>query len=171
MPRAVVRDEIPLAPPVRACLDAARRLRSPAEITELLADAVQRGMCSPAQLRHELRDGSQRGSATPREVLRHIAAGVRSTAERDARRLLARSRVLPDPWWNATVRDAGSRVLGVVDAWFDDVALAWEIDSIAHHLLPADFARTTKRAATLTSEGVLVVGSSPPPCVGIRKVR
>ena len=80
----------------RACLDAARRLRSAAQITELIADTVQRQLCTPAHLAAELREGSQRGTAMPRRVLADVADGVRSTAERDAKRLLARSN-LPEP--------------------------------------------------------------------------
>ena len=44
----VLRGGVPLAPLVRACTDAARRIRSPAEVTELLSDAVQRGLCTVA---------------------------------------------------------------------------------------------------------------------------
>jgi len=54
MPPALPRDRVPLAPAARACLDAGRRLHAGAEITELIADAVQRGLCTPAQLAAEL---------------------------------------------------------------------------------------------------------------------
>ena len=54
MPPALTRDGVPLAPAARACLDAGRRLHAGAEITELIADAVQRGLCTPAQLAAEL---------------------------------------------------------------------------------------------------------------------
>ncbi len=87
-------------PPLpRACLDAcpAPALRR----RDHRADRGhrQRRLCTPAQLAAELREGSQRGSATPRRVLADVSEGVRSTAERDAKRLLARSG-LPEPWWN-----------------------------------------------------------------------
>ncbi|NMI02116.1 hypothetical protein HF526_33210, partial [Pseudonocardia sp. K10HN5] len=38
-----------MAPLPRACIDAARRLRDGREITELMADAIQRGFCSAAE--------------------------------------------------------------------------------------------------------------------------
>ena len=160
MPKPVFKDGVPLVPVCRACLDAARRLHSAAEITELIADAVQRGLCTPAQLAAELREGSQRGSATPRRVLADVADGVRSTAERDAKRLLKQSG-LPEPWWNAEVRDQRGRLLGISDAWFDEVALTWEINSYAYHLLPQDYAREVKRTAEMAAAGVTVVPVLP----------
>ena len=160
LPPSLLRDGVPLAPVPRACLDAARRLRSAAHITELIADTVQRQLCTPAHLAAELRQGSQRGSATPRRVLADVADGVRSTAERDAKRLLARSR-LPAPWWNVEVRNLQGRLLGIADAWFDEVALAWEINSYAWHLLPQYYANEVKRTAGLTAEGVTVLPVLP----------
>jgi hypothetical protein len=160
MPTPHVRDGVPLAPACRACLDGARRLHSAAEITELIADAVQRRLCTPAQLATELREGSQRGSATPRRVLADVADGVRSTAERDAKRLLAGSG-LPDPWWNVEVYDARGRFLGISDAWFDEVALTWEINSYAWHLNPQAYAREVKRTAEMAATGVVVVPVLP----------
>jgi len=160
MPVPHVRDAVPVAPAFRACLDGARRLHSTAEITELIADAVQRGLCMPAQLAAELREGSQRGSAAPRRVLADISAGVRSTAERDAKRLLRRSG-LPEPWWNVAVHDARGRLLGVSDAWFDEVALTWEINSVAWHLRPEDYAREVSRTADMTAANVMVLPVLP----------
>ena len=160
LPAPLVRVGVPLTPAPRACLDAARRLRSAAEITELIADTVQRRLCTPAHLATELREGSQRGSAMPRRVLADVADGVRSTAERDAKRLLARSG-LPEPWWNAEVRDADGRLLGIADAWFDEVALNWEINSYAWHLLPQYYAHEVQRTAGLTAAGVTVLPVLP----------
>ena len=94
---------------------------------------MQRRLCTPAQLAAELQEGSQRGSATPRRVLVDVSEGIRSTAERDAKRLVARSG-LPAPWWNVPVYIEHGRLLGIADAWFDEVALAWEINSYAWHL-------------------------------------
>jgi hypothetical protein len=45
LPDPVGDDGVPLAPPARACIDTARRLSDPREVTELLGDAVQRGLC------------------------------------------------------------------------------------------------------------------------------
>jgi len=160
LPRPQVKDGVPLAGAARACLDGARRLHAAAEITELVADAVQRRLCTPAQLAAELRVGSQRGSATPRRVLADVAEGVRSAAERAAKHLLVGSG-LPEPWWNARVCTADGRLLGVADAWFDDVALTWEINSYAWHLNPKSYAREVKRSAAMAAAGVPVVPVLP----------
>ena len=47
------------------------------------------------------------------------------------------------------------------DAWFDEVALAWEINSCAWHLLPQYYANEVKRTAGLTAEGVAASGRIP----------
>ena len=160
MPAAVVRGGVPLAPVPRAVIDAARRLRDAREITELIADPVQRGLCTVAHLGIELAECGRRGSATPRRILREVGAGIRSTAEADARRLWRRSG-LPEPWWNAPVHDLSGRFLGTADAWFDEVALAWEINSLAWHLNPIDYEREQERTARFVAAGVPVLPTQP----------
>lgn len=160
LPTPQTKDGVPIAPAARACLDGGRRLHSAAEITELVADTVQRRLCTLAQLAAELREGSQRGSATPRRVLADVADGVRSAAERAAKQLLVGSG-LPEPWWNASVYDAVGQLLGVADAWFDDVALTWEINSYAWHLDPESYAREVKRSAEMAGAGVVVAPVLP----------
>ena len=160
LPNPVLIGELPVAPSVRACLDAARRLWDRHEITELLADAVQRKLAHPASLARELDLGSQRGSATPRTVIIEMSSGVRSAAELDAKALWKKSG-LAEPWWNASVYNQRHELLGVVDGWFDDVALAWEIDSVGYHLAPEDYSRTVRRAARLTAEGIIILPSLP----------
>lgn len=160
MPRPEVRGGVPLTPVVRACADAVRSLESAAEMTELMSDAVQRGLCTVPALAAELAQGSRRLTATPAEVLRDVADGVRSAAERDAKRLWARSG-LPEPWWNAPVYGPDGTFLGRVDCWLDDVAMAWEIESSEWHLSPADHDHTVDRAASFVAAGVVYLASKP----------
>jgi hypothetical protein len=160
MPMAVVRAGIPLAPVPRAVIDAVRRLRSARDVAELLADPVQHGLCTVAQLGIELGECQRRGSATPRRVLREVGAGVRSAAEVDAKRLWRRSG-LPEPWWNARVYTAGGAFLGVADGWFDDVALDWEINSVAWHLNPAKYEQEQERTARFVAAGIPVLPTQP----------
>jgi hypothetical protein len=160
LPPAVLRRGVPLAPVARACTDSARRLTSAADITELLSDPVQRGLCTVAALSRELDTGSRRGTAVPRAVLADLAEGVRSAAERTAKRLWAGTG-LPEPWWNAHVHDAKGRLLGIVDCWIDEVAMVWEIESSEWHLSPADHDRTVERAARLVAAGAVYTASKP----------
>ena len=160
LPAPVLKSGFPVAPAVRAAVDAGRRISAPAEITELMADVVQRGLCTVRELACEVDDAQRRGTAAPRRILQDVQDGVRSAAERDAKRLWKRSG-LPEPWWNARVHDLRGRLLGVVDAWFDGVALAWEINSVEWHLRPEDYAREQERTARLPAAGVLVLPTQP----------
>ncbi len=47
------------------------------------------------------------------------------------------------------------------DGWIDDVGIALEVDSAAHHFLLDDWERTQQRALTMASYGALVVSMSP----------
>jgi hypothetical protein len=160
LPSAIVRGGIPLAPVPRACIDAARRLNRPGDVTELLADAVQRGLCTIAALSNEIEDTTRRGTAIPRSVLRDVAEGVRSAAERQAKDLWRRSG-LPEARWNVPVHDEAGRFLGIADCWVDDVAMVWETESSEWHLSPADHDATVERAAAFTAAGAVYTATKP----------
>lgn len=160
MPPAVVRDGVPLAPVPRAVIDAVRRLRDTRSITELLADPVQQGLCRVEHLSAELAACSRRGTATPRRVLVAVSDGIRSAAERDAQRLWRRSG-LPEPWWNVPVFDSRGVLLGVADAWWDEIAFAWEINSYEWHLSPEAYAREQEKVAAFLAAGVPVLPTQP----------
>lgn len=149
-----------LAPDARAVLDFGRRSRVRSEVRAAVAEVVQRGRCTPAELNRELALGSQRGSALPREVLEEISDGVRSAAEAVARALILRSG-LPTPIWNPKLYDRTGRFVAMPDAWFDDVGMAWEIDSLEWHLGPADYALTLDRRGAMMAEGAVVVHHLP----------
>lgn len=160
LPSAIVRGGIPLAPVARACIDAVRRLDRPGEVTELLADAVQRGLCTVGALLQELRNTTRRGTAVPRSVLADVAEGVRSAAERQAKAVWQRSG-LPKAWWNVAVYDEEGRFLGIADCWVDDVAMVWEVESTEWHLSPADHDATVERAAAFTAAGAVYTATKP----------
>jgi hypothetical protein len=147
-------------PDRRAALDGARRLGVRDEVRALLAEVVQRGRCSPAELNAELAEGSDRGTRLPREVLLEISDGVRSVAEADARAIAQRSG-LPAPLWNAKIFDRHGRFIAMPDAWFDDVGMAWEIDSREFHLSPADYERTLGRRSAMMAERIVVLHTLP----------
>ncbi|TQM45068.1 hypothetical protein [Pseudonocardia cypriaca] len=152
---------LPVAPLERAVIDAVRRMRERDVVRSIIAETVQRGLRSPAQLAAELEAGAQRGSRLPREVLCEVRAGIRSVAEAKARALLQQSRALPPVVWNAEIVDEHGRFIAKPDAWFDGVAMAWEIDSHEFHLSPADHAATLARRSAMTAAGILVVATAP----------
>jgi hypothetical protein len=150
----------PVAPATRAALDFSRRSKDRDVVRATLAEVVQRGSCTPAELHRELRLGSARGSALAREVLSEIGDGVRSVAEAKARELVLGTE-LPPPMWNPRLLDDAGRFIARPDAWFDDVALAWEIDSREWHLSPEDYERTLERRSAMMARGVVVMHTQP----------
>ncbi|MHA6629365.1 hypothetical protein ACU61A_28345 [Pseudonocardia sichuanensis] len=151
----------PLAPLPRAVLDHVRRISDRDRIRSALAEVVQRGRATPAQLLHELEAGGQRGSRLPRDVLREVGAGIRSVAEAHAREILRESPSLSPALWNLWIFDAAGRFIAMPDAWFDDVAMAWEIDSREFHLSPADYEATLERRSAMTAAGIVVIATVP----------
>jgi hypothetical protein len=142
-PATIVKDEIVYAPPARAAMDAARQLTDRRKLVALLTAPLRRGACSLPELRHELEHGAQRGSALAREVIIEMTANVHSLAERQARRVLAGCPI-PPPTWNVPISDEKGALLGVADAWWDEVGLAWDFG--ANEFLVAG-TRTHVRAA------------------------
>jgi hypothetical protein len=160
LPVPVVRSELPLAPLVRAVLDECRRLRAFDPVSALMTEAVQQGRVNPYHLRRELNEGSQRGTAVPREILDKVLNGARSVAEIDAMAVWARTG-LPAPDWNFELRGPEGQYIANPDAWCDEVAMTWEIDSYDFHFGRNGYARTLNRNVRYTSAGVLVVQTLP----------
>lgn len=160
LPRQVTKQGFPTADLTRAVLDAVRRMKDRGTVEALLAEAVQRGWTTPRQLREELEAGSDRGSRLPRRCLAAIEEGAHSAAESRAVRLAKRSG-LPPMRWNVRLRRPSGLFLASPDGWLDDVALAWEIDSLEYHLSPADYRRTLERHNAMTALGIIVVHTVP----------
>ncbi|MFC7340999.1 hypothetical protein [Saccharopolyspora griseoalba] len=71
LPRPVMVDGIPVAPPVRAVMDGARSWQTTALTRELLLEAISKeGVCEFDELVAEMGAGSRRGTALPRAILR-----------------------------------------------------------------------------------------------------
>ncbi|GAA4806781.1 hypothetical protein GCM10023200_50500 [Actinomycetospora chlora] len=161
LPTPIVVDGLPIAPVVRAVLDAARRLVDLDEIRALLAEAVQRGKASVRALRTELDQGCQRGTSRVRQVLGELEDGVRSVPEAWARSLVAAIPQLSTMVWNPRLVLEDGTWLADPDGWMDDVGLAWEIHSFRHHADPAAFDATMRRHARMTGREVHVVAHTP----------
>jgi hypothetical protein len=158
MPPASDVDGFPLVSADRAVVDACRQLRSADDATALIAAAIQNGRCTRESLGVEA--GTNRyGTKLVRAVLKELGR-AESVAERDARRLSRKIR-LTTPHWNTAIADADGVIIGRPDAWFDDVGLAWEIDSKAFHYGPRDYERTLARNSRYAAAGILVVQTLP----------
>ena len=164
LPPPHVRAELPLAPPTRAVLDAARRMRDLDAIRALLAEALQERLTTVSRLREELEAGSGRGTRLVRVVLEEVGDGIRSAAEAWARtiaREMQRDEGFPVVRWNPRLFTRDGLPVPTPDAWVDEVALAWEIQSRTYHLSAADQERTLRAKAALMAHGVVVVESTP----------
>ena len=159
MPRPTVRDGFPLAPLVRATTDIVRRIRRTEPVERILIESMQRGRCSPEALARELDTGTQRGTAIPRRALRELTE-TKSMAEVRAKDLVRVLDVKPSHW-NVPVHSTAGKYVGCPDAWWDDVGLAWEIDSFEFHLSRAGYARTIQRNTRYAAVGVAVVQTLP----------
>jgi hypothetical protein len=159
-PVGMIKHGVPLPPVGRAVLDATRRMAKPDEIRALLAESVQRGFCQPTELSEELELGSDRGSALPRRIITEIDGGVRSAAEGTAWQLWRRAR-LPECKWNVEIVAADGQRVARPDAWCDDVALAWEIDSKEFHFTVDGYAATLRRNNRYAAAGVVLVQTLP----------
>lgn len=153
-------DGFPVVTLARALIDAARKESGLDVIRAFIADAVQRQLCAPDALAEELKNLRLGGTSLPRRVLYEVSDGVRSAAEAWSRSLVHRSS-LPSPQWNVLVRSISGEQLAIVDGWWDDVGLAWQIDSVEFHLAPSDYARTMEQHSALLANGVMTVHTVP----------
>lgn len=132
-PRPAVHAGLPYAPLARATLDAARRVADRDRLRVLLTSVI--GPCTVDELRTELDAGSQRGSAAVRALLTPDLAGDADVVPEVvtlARRLL-HTTALPAPRWRVPVHDETGMLLGVPDAWWPEVGLAWDVGPRARH--------------------------------------
>ncbi|BAH53033.1 hypothetical protein [Rhodococcus opacus] len=160
MPEAQLRGNIACAPLPRALLDAARRCTTLDAARATIAEVVQRGAVTAEELAVELDAGSGRGSALPRIVLREMKANVHSVAEASARRLWLRSG-LPEMVFNRKIVDTDGRFIAMPDGWIDEVALAWDIDSLDWHLAPQQYKHTVERRTRMQNAGIIVLPTLP----------
>ncbi|MGH3761786.1 hypothetical protein [Actinophytocola sp.] len=160
LPVAQLRGGFPVAPLPRATIDTCRRAPSAEHVRALLTSVIREARISPTTLREELSRATSRGSALPRRILAELDDSVRSLAQGWARRLVLRAG-LPTPRWRVPISGPTGAHLATPDAWWDDVGLAWEVDSYAFDLTPTDYAAALRRAAHLTAAGILVVHTPP----------
>ncbi|HEX6932078.1 MAG TPA: hypothetical protein VF162_08045 [Streptosporangiaceae bacterium] len=151
--------ELRYVPVARAVADAARQARDIGDVRSLVASAVQWRKVTVAELAAELEQGQTAGSARFRAALAEVAAGVRSVAEGDLRKLIRRSG-LPEPLYNPRLY-VGGKFVGCPDAWWPDADVVVEVDSRQWHLSPADWARTMARYSRMSALGITVLPYPP----------
>ena len=108
----------------------------------------------------ELASGSSRGSALPRSVLTELSDNAHSIAELEAQKFYATTD-LPAMKFNVDIVDEHGTFIATPDGWIDGVALAWEINSLRHHLSVEDHEATVVRRARMQRHGVIVVEHLP----------
>lgn len=133
LPTPVIMADLPYAPLARATLDAARQAADHEQQRALLTSVV--GRCTVAVLRAELNAGNQRGSAAVRALLAEDLTSTNDVipvTDALAKRALRRT-ALPPPRWHVPVYDDTGMLLGVPDAWWPEVSLAWDVGEQTRH--------------------------------------
>lgn len=81
--------------------------------------------------------------------------------EADLARLLATSRVLPEPWPNPVLSDVDGNRLTTPDLWLDDVGIAVMVHSTAFHAGALQWDATVEGDGDLSANRVVVIGVTP----------
>ena len=150
----------PCTPVARALVDASRRCPDLGSVRAATAEAVQRRMCAQQDLLDEVAWAQRRGTARIRLVAQEIVGGVRSAVEADFRQLVLAAG-LPAALYNHDVVTSDGELVGCPDAWFDDAALAVEVDSREWHLDPEGWERTQSKRARFARFGVATIPVTP----------
>ncbi|MFG3529071.1 hypothetical protein ACGF8B_20285 [Streptomyces sp. NPDC047917] len=129
-PRAEQLRGLPVAPVERALADAIAGLGDPLAVRGLLIEAVRGGHCEPAVVVRELSRAKLLGRPQVVAAVDSFLAEGRALAEG---RLydLVRTYELPEPLWNVELRLPGGPLLGGVDAYWPEQAVAVELDTRA----------------------------------------
>lgn len=139
LPTAVQIGGVPVAPVPRALADAAAGLGDAAAVRRLLTEAVRGGHCEPAAVVRELSQAKLLTRPHVVDAVESLLAEGRAIAEDRLYRMVAEY-ALPDPLWNVDLRLPGGPLLGGVDAYWPDLAVAVELDTRAPRLgLRQDF--------------------------------
>lgn len=147
------RDGLPCAPPARAVVDAARRLRDPKAMRSLMTQVLDRELCSVADLATELRTAEGPGLARPRLRFTEIREERARETRARLRTLLERARI-PPPLWDPPLPGAP------VAHWpARKVVLVLDLSPWA--LSPAAALAVSVDAYRLRRSGCLVVSVTP----------
>lgn len=160
MPDVQRRGELRVVPLPRALADAARSMHSSSSCINLFAQAIQRGSVELDDLVRELAEGPRQYGAIARMAVRDLADDAHSVAEARAQKLYATTD-LPKMVHNRPVHGPDGELICIPDGWIDLVGLGWQIDSLAHHLSPADHAATMAKRAAMEKAGAIMLSHLP----------
>jgi hypothetical protein len=118
-----------------------------------------RQRCSIEQLVTELDEGPVKESGALRAALGEVRAGIRSVPEGDLRGVIRRGKI-PMPVFSARLY-AGTTLVAVADAWWEEAGVVAEVDSRQYHFSAEDWQRTTARHDRLVAHGVLLLHFTP----------
>ncbi|WP_380169993.1 hypothetical protein ACFEMC_12850 [Kineococcus sp. DHX-1] len=159
-PGRTVRRGFPVTSAARACADAVRgHDLSADDVRELMSSVLRHERCSLRQLEREVLGGPTQRSGPARAALRELGAGVRSAAEAKALQLVSSSDLV-QPLWNRPVVVAG-RWLGEADAFWPELGVVLEIDSMLWHLGARALRRTQAKARRYAAAGLTLITIAP----------
>jgi len=160
-PHPWARGPVTVCSRARALVDAARELREPDTVRQLIVSATQQRLVRESDLRHELEAGPVGGSAVVRSAPEDVATGAWSIPEGEVLRELATSAVLPRVWPNPVLVAGDGTLLPSPDFWLDDVALAGQVHSRRYHLRDELWEGTVEADTLLGEYGVPVLAETP----------
>jgi hypothetical protein len=159
MPRGVGGDVVRYVDLATALVVTAQQLpERPA--AALLAEAVQRRRVEVDDLEQAMAVAPRRGRDQVRRSLDELHAGIRSVAEGDVRRIVARSSTLPEPMWNAMLRLPCGRLVSP-DALWRTAGLVHETNGVRFHAWASDFESMQERHDAMTAARLVVLHNAP----------
>ncbi|MCT2590485.1 hypothetical protein LHJ74_11285 [Streptomyces sp. N2-109] len=167
MPRAEQITGLPVAPVARALADAVAGLTDPvaglpdaALARRLLTEAVRGRRCEAAAAVRELDRAGLLELPRVAEAVENLLVEDRADAEGDLYALVRLHR-LPDPCWNVGLRLPGGPVLGTLDAYWPEEAVAVEITRTPLPGQEARRAEHARRREVLERLGITVLALTP----------
>jgi hypothetical protein len=132
LPRPLSVGGLPVVPLARALCEFGARHPDERDSFAVVAAALQKGRVRLDALVQEIERSPNRGRPKLVRIAEKLGAGVRSAPEGDFRRLVMRSRILPQPLWNCLLRLPDGREFSP-DALFVDAGLIHETNGRKYH--------------------------------------
>jgi hypothetical protein len=144
-----------------ALVVAARGIRDPRRVTELLSRPLQQGRVTVDDLLAAHLHAPIRGSRIVTRVLEQLCAGIRSPGEADARELMASSQLLPEAKWNVWLRLPDGGPLVCADALIEEAGMVVEVNGRTYHAWGLAFEETEARQLRVEAAGLTVAPLTP----------